>query len=383
MTKVTGAWLTARGTQTVLALLNDAGHAAYAVGGCVRNALFDQPVADVDIATDARPPRVVELAEAAGLKAVPTGIDHGTVTLVVDETGYEVTTFRKDVETDGRRAVVAYADTLDEDAHRRDFTINALYAAADGTLSDPLGGLADIHARRVRFIDDAGDRIREDYLRILRFFRFHAWYGHPHSGVDAETLAACAELADGIDILSRERIGTEMTKLLAAPDPAPSVAAMAATGILARVLPGAQAAGLPVLVHMEGLLGEAPDWVRRLVCLGPEDAEAALRLSRADARRAAALREALERGVTPEEVAYRQGAAAGLNAALLASAAQATPPPEGLRAALARAEAAVCPVAAADLMPTLKGAALGLRLTEIEQRWIDSGFSLDRAALLA
>jgi poly(A) polymerase len=383
MTRVTGDWLTAHGTQTVLALLEGAGHQAYAVGGCVRNALFGQAVADVDITTEARPERVIALARAVGIRAVPTGIDHGTVTLVVDEVGYEVTTFRKDVETDGRRATIAYADTLDEDAHRRDFTINALYARADGTVIDPLGGLDDIHARRVRFIDDAGARIAEDYLRILRFFRFQAWYGDPDEGIDPDTLAACAELADGIDRLSRERIGGEMTKLLAAPDPAPALAAMATTGILGRVLPGASTVSLAVLVHLEQEVAAEPDWRRRLAILGAEDVEAALRLSRADLRHLGTLRDALAAGTSAEEIAWRTGGAAGLDLALVRAASSGQKLASGFRDRLRHAEAARFPVRAKDLMPGLTGPALGRRLAEIERRWIDSGFTLGREELLA
>ncbi|CAN0587043.1 unnamed protein product, partial [Ectocarpus sp. 12 AP-2014] len=196
-----------------------------------------------------------ELARVAGLKPVPTGIDHGTVTVVADHDPFEITTFRRDVETDGRRAVVAFADTLDEDAKRRDFTMNALYARIDGTVIDPLGGLPDLRARRVRFIGDATDRIREDYLRSLRFFRFHAWYGNPDNGMDSDALAAIASHLDGLESLSRERVGAEMVKLLAARDPAPAVAAMRATGVLGRLLPGADDRALAPLIHLEDVLG--------------------------------------------------------------------------------------------------------------------------------
>ncbi len=266
--KVSGDWLTRPGTQAVLGCLTAAGWQALAVGGCVRNSLLGVPTTDVDIATDAAPETVSELAETAGFRVVPTGIDHGTVTVIVQGVPYEVTTFRRDVATDGRRAVVAFSDRLEEDAARRDFTINALYARADGTVIDPLGGLPDLQARRVRFVGDPETRIREDYLRILRFFRFHAWYGDPEGGLDAEGLAACAALSAGIETLSRERLGAEMRKLLSAPDPS-RVAAMAQAGVLLRVLPGADPTALAPLVHLEG--ARAPDWTRRLAVLGGED----------------------------------------------------------------------------------------------------------------
>ena len=167
--KVSGDWLTRSPTQTVCAMLTDAGFQALLVGGCVRNALLGEPVSDIDISTDAVPEKVIELAGKAGLKAIPTGIDHGTITVVVEGVAHEITTFRKDVETDGRRAVVSFSKHVEDDAHRRDFTMNALYATADGTVVDPLGGLADLKARRFVFIDNAEQRIREDYLRILRW----------------------------------------------------------------------------------------------------------------------------------------------------------------------------------------------------------------------
>ncbi|MGB3406471.1 MAG: CCA tRNA nucleotidyltransferase, partial [Jannaschia sp.] len=237
--KIEADWLTAAGTQAVMAMLSQAGHQALGVGGCVRNALLRRPVADVDIATDALPRQVMDLARTAGFGAIPTGIDHGTVTVVVAGAPFEVTTFRRDVETDGRHAVVVFSRDVAEDAARRDFTMNALYARADGTVIDPLEGLADLRAGVVRFIGDPVERITEDYLRILRFFRFTAWYGDPATGLQPEGLAACAEHADGLARISAERIGQEMCKLLGAADPAPAVAAMARAGILARVLPGA------------------------------------------------------------------------------------------------------------------------------------------------
>ena len=268
MERIDAPWLAAPATQAVCAALTGAGHQALLVGGCVRNALLGRPVADIDLATDARPEAVIDLARRAGLKPVPTGVEHGTVTVVAEGRPFEVTTFRRDVATDGRRATVAFSTDLAEDAARRDFTMNALYCRPDGALVDPLGGLADLRAGRVRFVGDPAARIAEDYLRILRFFRIHAWYGDPAGGLDPEGLAACAALQEGLARLSRERVGAEMTKLLAAADPAPAVAAMAAAGILGRVLPGADARALAPLVHAEAAAGAAPRWQRRAAALG-------------------------------------------------------------------------------------------------------------------
>ena len=224
MKRITSEWLKDPKAQAVCTVLNSAGYQAYFVGGCVRNDLLGAAISDIDLATDARPQMVMELAEKAGLHAVPTGVEHGTVTIVSDGLVCEVTTFRKDIETDGRRAVVHFSEAIEDDAKRRDFTMNALYANAAGEVLDPLNGLPDLIKRRVRFIENADERIREDYLRILRFFRFHAWYGDPDAGLDAEGLAAVAANQAGLETLSRERIGHEMLKLLAAPDPAPAMA---------------------------------------------------------------------------------------------------------------------------------------------------------------
>lgn len=209
---------------------------ARVVGGAVRNTLLGVPVDDIDIATTALPELVVARVAEAGLKAVPTGLAHGTITVVCDGRPFEVTTLRADLETDGRRAVVAFSRDWTGDAHRRDFTMNAVYADADGTLHDPVGGIADTLVGRVRFIGDPTQRIEEDYLRILRFFRFHARYGRGE--LDAAGLEAVVASQQGIDRLSRERIGTEMRKLVTAPGALHALLLMDETGILDRILPG-------------------------------------------------------------------------------------------------------------------------------------------------
>lgn len=379
---ITDDWLSGKEAQAVCKMLTEAGYQAWFVGGCVRNALIGAPISDIDITTDAPPEIVTNLARQAGFHPVPTGFDHGTVTVVVKGHPFEVTTFRHDVETDGRRAVVAYASTIEEDAHRRDFTMNALYAGSDGRVVDPLGGLPDLEARCVRFIDDAHDRIREDYLRILRFFRFHAWYGDPSTGLDADALAAISELSAGLGTLSRERVGAEMKKLLSAPDPAPSVASMVKTGVLPHVLQGADALGLPVLVHLEQALGVAPDAMRRLACLGGQDHMEHLRLSKYEARRLTKLLEHRGSTASPEELGYRLGHETGRDVLLLTAALLESHLPDGFETGLERGANAVFPVKARDLMPNLQGTELGARLSELETRWIASGFTLSRNELL-
>ncbi|MGH1458257.1 MAG: CCA tRNA nucleotidyltransferase [Paracoccaceae bacterium] len=380
--RVKGDWLGAAPTQAVCHMLEEAGHQALFVGGCVRNALIGAAVSDIDISTDARPERVVDLAAAAGFRAVPTGIDHGTITVVNGSIAHEITTFRRDVETNGRHAVVAFADGVEEDARRRDFTMNALYCDPRGLVIDPLGGMDDLVARRVRFIDDPSARIEEDYLRILRFFRFHAWYGDPQGGMDAEALAAIAVHLDGLSGLSAERVTSELRKLLAAPDPAPSVAAMRASGVLARVVEGGDDRSLGPLVHLEQSIGVEPDAMRRLACLGGAP-EAALRLSRKEAAQVVRLREAVGAITGAGEMGYRMGDEGARDVLLLRAAVFETQLDAAALAQAERGAAAQFPVKAQDLMPAYVGAALGAKLAELEARWIASAFSLTREALLS
>lgn len=383
MTQLDADWLKSPPVQTVLKLLTDAGHAAYVVGGAVRNALLGLPVADIDIATSARPDVVTALAEDAGLRAVPTGIEHGTVTLIVDETPFEVTTFRRDIETDGRHAVVTFSDRLDEDAARRDFTLNALYADGNGRVLDPMGGLGDLSARRIVFVGDPERRIREDYLRSLRFFRFTAQYGDPEQGLDPEALAAIAAHLDGLDRLARERIGAEMVKLLSARDPAPALAAMQVTGVLLRILPGAVADMVFPLVHLEGEAQVPPDWKRRLAALGGEDPPDRLRLSAKAARQVAYLRQRLTDAIGLAEISWRMGPETARDVALLRAASLSMPLAASVPGEIARGAGATFPLAAADLMPRYQGPALGSALERAERLWIDSGFAMDRDALIS
>jgi poly(A) polymerase len=352
------------------------------VGGCVRNTLLGEPVADIDLTTPIEPAEVTRRLEAAGLKAVPTGIEHGTVMAVSGGEGFEITTFRADIETDGRRATVRFSTDIAEDAARRDFTMNAVYADPAGEIIDPLDGLADLLARRIRFIGEPRDRIREDYLRILRFFRFTAWYGV--EGIEPEGLAACAELADGIDGLARERVGAEIKKLLAAPDPAPAVAAMAASGVLARCLAGASAALLAPLVDLEGAAGVEADWITRLAALGAENPAEALRLSRAEAKCLADIRALLAAPVPVAAAAHCNGARAAQAMALLRAAGGDTGGLANLEDEIARGAAAEFPLRATDLIKAgmAPGPALGAALKAARTRWLDSDFSLDRVTLV-
>ncbi len=370
--KIAAAWLDHVETQALCKALMDAGFQALFVGGCVRNAILDAPVADIDLATDARPDVVMGIARGLGFGVVPTGIDHGTVTVLAGDRSIEVTTFRRDVSTDGRRATVAFADDVVEDARRRDLTMNALYATADGRIVDPLGGLPDIIARRVRFVGDAGARIAEDYLRILRFFRFHAWYADAALGMDAEGLAACAAGVDGLDQLSRERVTDEMRKLLSARDPAPALAAMQVSGVLARVLPGADARCVPVLVHVEGDV--TARWQRRLAVLGGD--RAGLRLSRDEVRDVQAAVDGIGSAQTIAAIAWLHGADVAGDVALARAAVFETAVADW-QADVARGVSAKFPVSSVDLAP-LAGPALGKRLRALQAKWLQSDLTMGK-----
>ncbi|WP_415405147.1 CCA tRNA nucleotidyltransferase [Tateyamaria sp. SN3-11] len=366
--------------QALCQTLEAAGHVALFVGGCVRNAVLGAPASDIDISTDALPDAVMRIAQAAGYRAVPTGIDHGTVTVVIDGAAFEVTTFRRDVATDGRRAVVAFSTDVREDALRRDFTMNALYADRHGVILDPLGGLPDARAGHVRFIEDAVQRIREDYLRTLRFFRFHAYYGD--DSWDADALAGIAANLDGLETLSAERVGAEMIKLLAAADPAPAVGVMEQTGVLVRVLPGAVTTFLAPVIHLEGLVGTAPDPLTRLAALGGEDVGNRLRLSRKDQKTLDSMRELSTSPWGAKSVGHVGGKRAGIGAILLRAAMANSPLDRQVVDDVTTGAKAIFPIAAKDF-PDLSGPDLGARLNALKVAWLASDLTMTKNDLLA
>lgn len=278
-------WMDATPTRAALDALTADGGTVRFVGGCVRDAVVGRPVKDIDLATPSSPETVIALLENAGLKAVPTGIAHGTITAVAHGRGFEVTTLRRDVETFGRHAKVAFTDDWVEDASRRDFTFNAMFADPDGTLYDPFDGRADLAAGRVRFVGDARLRIEEDVLRLLRYFRFFAWYGRPPA--DQEAIAACRDLAPKVVSLSGERVQTELLKLLDAPAPTDTLDLMAKHDVLRHVIPEARSDWhdrLAGLIALEAALDDAAP-VRRLAAMiggGADTLAARLKLSRHD-----------------------------------------------------------------------------------------------------
>jgi poly(A) polymerase len=386
-------WFSKPALQRILGLLNADGGEARIVGGAIRNALMD----------------VVERAKDAGIKSVPTGIEHGTVTLVLEGEGYEVTTLRRDVATDGRRADVAFGTDWQVDAERRDLTINGLYADVEGNIIDLINGLPDIETRTVRFIGDAATRVAEDYLRVLRFFRFFAWYGSGRP--DADGLRASARAKDKLSTLSAERVWSELKKLLSAPDPSRSLLWMRQSGVLAQVLPETEKWGIDSihgLVAAEQSLNWSVDPLIRLAAIIPPDVArveamaSRLRMSKNETNRLLLWAGAQTPDATMAETAldrllYRQGkdgVVMRLKLALAAARADVSAGEEAMRkvARLStlnnRANAFVkpaFPLTGADVLA--EGVAAGPRVGEVlsalEDKWVEVNFSLDRAALTA
>ncbi len=401
-------WLRDKNLQRLLAVLGEGGEEARIAGGAVRNTLLGEAVSDVDIATTTVPDETERRARAAGFKTVPTGKEHGTITVIAGKHAYEVTTLRDDVETDGRHARVVFGTDWKRDAERRDFTINALYATADGTVIDLVDGLGDLERQMLRFIGDAEKRIREDYLRILRFFRFFAWYGKGRP--DAEGLKACARLKDGMSRLSAERVWAELKRLLAAPDPSRALLWMRQTGVLTTLLPESEKWGIDAihgLVAAESDLGWEADPMLRLASIVPPDVERMeglarrLKMSKTEALRltewagsAKLAHEANEMALA--RLAYR-GSPQGLTDRLRLSLA-------GARVRAAQDDTAMIeaggfsrllrylegwdrptfPLKGSDLaqLGIAPGKKMGEILRDLEDEWIDGGFGRSGDALL-
>lgn len=407
--KIDAEWLRDDALQSILAALGGGGETARVVGGAVRNHLFGEAIGDVDIATTCLPEESIARCEKAGFRTVPTGIEHGTILVVADHRGFEVTTLREDVETDGRRAKVRFGKDWEHDARRRDFTVNALFCEPDGTIVDLVGGMADIHSRAIRFIGQPEERIREDYLRILRFFRLFAWYGAGRP--DSAGLLACAKLKDGVEGLSAERIWTEMRKLLSAPNPSRALLWMRQSGVLSLVLPESEKWGIdavPGHVDAETALGWDRDPLLRLMTMIPprEDTVRSVasrwKMSNAERERLVAWADAPAIGPSLDgkalgEMLYRSGRQPVLDRlrhAVAATRARANSDANmleqvaGLLRLTRHAEAwerPAFPLSGRDLIEAgySEGAALGNALRTLEERWIASEFSLTREALLA
>jgi len=398
-------WLETGSLQRVFDALETAGGEVRVNGGAVRNSLMGMKVSDVDLSTTLVPADTMTALEAAGIKALPTGFDHGTVTAVADSTGYEITTLREDVETDGRHAVVKFGTDWEADAKRRDLTMNALYCSRDGEVFDPLGGLEDLKSKTVRFIGEAEERIREDYLRILRFFRFFAWYGGGRP--DPDGLKACARLKDGLGQVAVERIWVEMRKLLSAPDPSRALLWMRTTGVLNIVLPESEKWGIdliPALIGSEEKYRFAPDALLRLEAMVRPHGETVtlmarrLRLSNAETQRLQgwAMSGTPSADTATDELAAllyagdRQGIADALRLELARLHGKGEAQRDQARQVLAlvrfekKWERPAFPLAGKDLLAKGydAGPELGKLLGRLEREWVSSGFALSKDELL-
>jgi poly(A) polymerase len=388
-------WLKAPGLQCVFRAIASAGGEARVAGGAVRNALLGEAVADIDVATTLKPDEIMAAGKAAGLGVHPTGIDHGTVTLTHHGVPYEVTTLRVDTETFGRRARVAFTSDWESDARRRDFTMNALYCDDQGKIYDFVDGYTDILNRRVRFIDDPAARIREDYLRILRFFRFHARYGG--GSPDREGLRACIRFRRGLDHLSRERIRAELFKLLVAPGAVKTLSIMAAKGILRHIIPHTdQFAALAHMARVDAVNGLVPDALCRLALLAqyPDELKEGLKLSNEENRRLAQMTKEIvvSPALRPNErraMLYALGVQDWTDAVRLSWARSRARAGNGEWQALLQLPGQWpiprFPVQGGDLLRRgiPAGPALGERLRQIEDWWIATDFRADKDELLA
>ena len=390
------AWMGGAGVARVMDTLNAGADRARFVGGCVRNSILGAAVDDIDIATVVEPEQAAGLLEAAGVKVVPTGLAHGTITAVAEGQPFEVTTLRKDVETFGRRAVVAYTTDWAEDAARRDFRLNAVYARPDGALYDPFGGVEDARAGPIVFIGDPAERIAEDHLRILRFYRFTAWYA---ASIDPAGQAACTRLAARLKDLSAERIWKELKKLLSAPDPSLAVKAMQEGHVLNAVIAGALDFSLLLsLINRDERKSRAPDPLLRLAALAGRDEgimtalSEQMKASNAEKAYAAALcAPAPDLDLNPQASSHdlaRAVHALGRDAAagrLRLDEAAGQGDADAALAFVRGFEPPVFPLKGRDLLAAGfdRGPQLGVVLEQLEQDWVNSGFTLDKAALLA
>jgi poly(A) polymerase len=382
------SWMRHRATRAVLAALK--GDARF-VGGCVRDAILKRPIGDIDLATPLFPDEVMRRLAAARIKVVPTGLAHGTVTAVVDHHPFEITTLRRDVETFGRHAHVAFTSDWAEDSRRRDFTMNALYLAADGQVLDFHQGLRDLRAGKVRFVGDPATRIREDVLRLLRFYRFHAWLGR--GAADAAARAACRASSRLVATLSGERVQAELLKLLRAPDPAPTLALMVEDGVLARIIPAPRPLdALRRLVRIERAQKLAPDPLRRLAVLVADDAvglAARLKLSNLDRDRLVAMGAPLDLAGdarAQRRLLYHLGRDAYIDRLLLTvSISGATRKVRILLAGAKSWRAVSFPLGGRDAtaLGVAPGPAIGRVLQEVEAWWEEGDFRASRRACLA
>ncbi len=376
-------WLRNPSAQKLSKLYKNFGYQVLFVGGCVRNTILKMPVTDIDLATDAQPEEIIKIAKENNIRFVPTGLAHGTITLIIDNTNYQITTFRTDFDHDGRYAKVEFTESLLLDASRRDLTINALYCNHVGEVIDPLNGLDDIKKQKIKFIGNPNERIKEDNLRILRFFRFQAIYGNKNLEIDSIALEACHNHKSKLAALSKERITSELRKILSAPNPLEVIIKMNETGVLNELFQKVSIDSLEAYLKTEKKFKININWLGRLLSLQVTQEEESLKLTRCEFKFLKQTKSAIENQIHVLEFSYYNGVETGKIYSILQNFRHNIILSKNLLNQINSLATKKFPITAKDLMPEISGKKLGEALRSLEDRWIKSNFTLSKKELLA
>ena len=376
-------WLRNPSAQKLSKLYKNFGYQVLFVGGCVRNTILKMPVTDIDLATDAQPEEIIKIAKENNIRFVPTGLAHGTITLIIDNKNYQITTFRTDFDHDGRYAKVEFTESLLLDASRRDLTINALYCNHVGEVIDPLNGLDDIKKQKIKFIGNPNERIKEDNLRILRFFRFQAIYGNKNLEIDSIALEACHNHKSKLAALSKERITSELRKILSAPNPLEVIIKMNETGVLNELFQNVSIDSLEAYLKTEEKFKININWLGRLLSLQVTQEEESLKLTRCEFKFLKQTKSAIENQIHVLEFSYYNGVENGKIYSILQNFRHNNILNKNLLNQINSLATKKFPITAKDLMPEIRGKKLGEALRSLEDRWIKSNFTLSKKDLLA
>ena len=375
-------WLRNPSAQKLSKLYKNFGYQVLFVGGCVRNTILKMPVTDIDLATDAQPEEIIKIAKENNIRFVPTGLAHGTITLMIDNKNYQITTFRTDFDHDGRYAKVEFTESLLLDASRRDLTINALYCNHVGEVIDPLNGLDDIKKQKIKFIGNPNERIKEDNLRILRFFRFQAIYGNKNLEIDSIALEACHNHKSKLAALSKERITSELRKILSAPNPLEVIIKMNETGVLNELFQKVSIDSLEAYLKTEEKFKININWLGRLLSLQVTQEEESLKLTRCEFKFLKQTKSAIENQIHVLEFSYYNGVENGKIYSILQNFRHNIILSKNLLNQINSLATKKFPITAKDLMPEISGKKLGEALRSLEDRWIKSNFTLSKKDLL-
>ena len=376
-------WLRNPSAQKLSKLYKSFGYQVLFVGGCVRNTILKIPVTDIDLATDAQPEEIIKIAKENNIRFVPTGLAHGTITLIIDNKNYQITTFRTDFDHDGRYAKVEFTESLLLDASRRDLTINALYCNHVGEVIDPLNGLDDIKKQKIKFIGNPNERIKEDNLRILRFFRFQAIYGNKNLEIDSIALEACHNHKSKLAALSKERITSELRKILSAPNPLEVMIKMNETGVLNELFQNVSIDSLEAYLKTEEKFKININWLGRLLSLQVTQEEESLKLTRCEFKFLKQTKSAIENQIHVLEFSYYNGVENGKIYSILQNFRHNIILSKNLLNQINSLATKKFPITAKDLMPEIRGKKLGEALRSLEDQWIKSNFTLSKKDLLA